>query len=69
MSSVASFSPLFLMRINLSSIRQAMLSTAEPRAKMFDGLSAESPYAAFFSRRRSLTSFAVFIILAADLFI
>ena len=54
-SSVASLSPLFLIRISLSSIRQAMFSTADPRAKMLDGLSAESPYAAFFSNRRSRT--------------
>ena len=64
MSSVASLSPLFLIRISLSSMRQAMFSTAEPRAKMFDGLSAESPYAAFFCSSRSRTELVTSMILS-----
>jgi hypothetical protein len=63
-SSVASFSPLFLILWILSSIRQAMFSTAEPRAKMLDGLSAESPYAAFFCSRRSRTELVTSMILS-----
>lgn len=65
-SSVSPVMPRFLIRISLSSMRQARFSTAEPLAKILAGLSAESPYALFFSSNKSRTPFAISFILSAD---
>ncbi len=53
------------MRISLSSMREPRFSTAEPRAKMFAGLSALSPYALFLLSSRSRTPFATAVIFSA----
>jgi len=68
-SSVSPVIPLFLILINLSSIRQARFSTAEPLANILAGFRAESPYAAFFSSNKSRTPFAISLIFSDDVII
>jgi|Laugresu1bdmlbsd_1035121.scaffolds.fasta_scaffold00018_53 hypothetical protein len=65
-STVSTLSPLFLIRISLSSIREQRLSTAEPLANTLAGLSALSPYEAFFLSRSSFTRSASCVILSLE---